>query len=723
MAMRSLIRVVAAAAVALAPALTAIPVAASGPAVGLSATSLDFGSVAWQHTSAAQVVTVTNTGDAALSISTIDFSGESVVPVDFRSPLEGCSFRTLAPGAQCQNQIVFQPQSGGPRFATVSIFDNAPDSPQQVALRGVGTGAVLAFTPRFLDFGTVPLGTTSAPLTFTAVDVGDSPVTISKVALQLPSQPFAISADACSGATLGPGQRCSVSATVTPNNIGLTEGQLVNVFDNAGTGEQTYGGAFTSLQASGGGPQLGFLNPVTTLNQGVGTVGSLPLQIFDDGTAAVQISSLAVDTTSTGFSITHDGCTGTALPAGVPSTATVTCEVDVAFAPPAVGSFQANLVIHDNELGGVHSQTLSGNGFAPVAVPSPSAIDFGFQSSGVISATQSVTLSNPSPQPLFVNSATLGGANPTAFKVTSDNCSGTTVAAGAQCTVGVAMTPPFGYLFTATLSFSDNEPSSPPTPQAVTLRGEGSSPTFDISTSALNFGAVKANSSSAPQTVTVTNISTSPLSVGFFRGAGLTSTGCSTPIPVAGSCTVSVMVNSPSVGAQSALLKISDSSFNQQVVEADWTGTTGQVFIEGPLAFGSMVQPVGSSLSTTALIRNGGQAPLSFGQLTLTNAPPATITSDQCSNHTVAPGTNCAVTVTATPTAVGFWFTNLTVPSDSVISPNPTTLFIRGLVGPTAEATFFPSSVAFSPAQVGGAEETQVVWLDNGTVAVEGAER
>src|SRR5579859_7555859 len=211
---RVLVVVVSALALALAPALAAAPVSASGPAVGLSTSALDFGQVAWQQASPIQTLTVTNTGDAPLTIQTVDLAGEPFAPEDFFSPLEGCLSRTLAPGAQCQNQVYFSPQSGGPRSSTMLLYDNAVDSPQKIALTGVGTGAVIRFTPRTIDFGIVPQGTTSGPRTFTVVNAGYTPATISKVALQSTPSDFAISTDACTGVTLGPGQRCDISATV-----------------------------------------------------------------------------------------------------------------------------------------------------------------------------------------------------------------------------------------------------------------------------------------------------------------------------------------------------------------------------------------------------------------------------------------------------------------------------------------------------------------------------
>ena len=726
MSRRIAARLAAAAVLALAPAMPAITVLASGPVVGLSASSLDFGPVAWQQSSAVQTVTVTNTGDSSLAISTIDLTGEPYVPEDFRSPLQGCFFKTLAPGAQCQNQVVFQPQSGGPRSSTMLIFDNAPGSPQQVTLAGTGTGAVIDFFPDFLDFGTVQAGATSPPMTFTTVNAGDAPVTISSAALgPVPGNSpwFTLTQNGCTGATLSPGGRCMISATVAPTAV-AGGFQSVIFTDNAGTGRQTYGKVFTGLSVNGGGPLLAQANPGPDFNNiPVGATSPVSrLQVFDGGTQPLSISGVSLDNAAAGFTIVGQSCSGTTLLVNAQSTAPATCYVDLTFTPPAAGQSIANLVFQDNELSGSHNLPLSGRGYAPAGVPAPSAIDFGFVPSGTTSTSQVVTLINPTPLPLTISSVTLTGASPNSFKITSDGCSNTAVAAGGRCAVAVAIAPPFPYLFTSTLSFSDNTASSPPVPQTVTLRGEGTSPTFTISSDELSFGSQKAFTPSAPQTITVTNTSSSASNYGFLSNLGINASGCTGSIAAGASCTVTVTVSPTSLGAQSPVFKVVDSPFgNQQVVEVDFTGITGQLFLEGQLASASIVQQVGTSATTSAVIRNGGLASLNIGQITLANNPPAAITTDNCSNHSIAPGTNCLLVVTSTPTVVGGYFFNILVPNDSLFGSSPAQFFIRGLAGPAPQPVFFPAAVSFSSQLVGAAETTQVVWLDNGVVAAGGA--
>jgi hypothetical protein len=103
--------------------------------VQLSPASLNFGSVTRRTTSAAQQVTVTNTGTAVLTITSIAIGGAN--PGDFAVAAKTCG-ATLAPAASCTVDVTFTPQARGARSGTLAIADNAAGSPQTAALTGTG---------------------------------------------------------------------------------------------------------------------------------------------------------------------------------------------------------------------------------------------------------------------------------------------------------------------------------------------------------------------------------------------------------------------------------------------------------------------------------------------------------------------------------------------------------------------------------------------------------
>jgi hypothetical protein len=106
-------------------------------AVSLSPTSLSFGNQQVNTSSATSTVTLTNSGDAALTINSIGLGGTN--PADF-AQTNTCpsSPNTLAAGASCTISVTFTPTAPDSRSASVTITDNAPGSPQSVALSGTG---------------------------------------------------------------------------------------------------------------------------------------------------------------------------------------------------------------------------------------------------------------------------------------------------------------------------------------------------------------------------------------------------------------------------------------------------------------------------------------------------------------------------------------------------------------------------------------------------------
>jgi hypothetical protein len=104
------------------------------PAVSLSPTSLTFSSQNMGTTSAAQIVTLTNSGTAALSVTNVGLSGSN--PGDF-GQTNTCG-SSVAAGANCSISVTLAPTATGARTASVSIADNASGSPQTVSLSGTG---------------------------------------------------------------------------------------------------------------------------------------------------------------------------------------------------------------------------------------------------------------------------------------------------------------------------------------------------------------------------------------------------------------------------------------------------------------------------------------------------------------------------------------------------------------------------------------------------------
>jgi probable HAF family extracellular repeat protein len=107
------------------------------PTATLSTSSLAFGSEAVSATSASKSISLTNSGAAPLSISSITLSGSTTDDFAFTKTC-GAS---LASGASCMISVTFKPVSAGGKAAVLSVADNASGSPQSVALRGTGVAS------------------------------------------------------------------------------------------------------------------------------------------------------------------------------------------------------------------------------------------------------------------------------------------------------------------------------------------------------------------------------------------------------------------------------------------------------------------------------------------------------------------------------------------------------------------------------------------------------
>jgi hypothetical protein len=113
------------------PTRTPTPTPIPAPAVSLSPTTLTFAKQTVGTTSAAKTVTLTNTGNATLNITSISASG------DF-AQTNNCGSSVVA-GAGCVIQVTFTPTRQGGRTGTVTVTDNAANSPQLVSLSGTGS--------------------------------------------------------------------------------------------------------------------------------------------------------------------------------------------------------------------------------------------------------------------------------------------------------------------------------------------------------------------------------------------------------------------------------------------------------------------------------------------------------------------------------------------------------------------------------------------------------
>jgi len=228
-------------------------------------TSLAFGNQTTGTASAAQTLTLKNTGNATLTFTAFPISGSAAF-----SETSTCG-SSLAVGASCAVSVVFTPQALGAQSATLSVSSNTSGAAPTVALTGTGTAPLapsVTLTPSSLAFGNQTQGTAGAAQMITVNNTGTAPLTGIAVSLSesqsgavsgVRSQASAItsanySASTTCGSSLNVGASCTVSVVFSPTAIGSLPGTLL-IGDNAqdspqkaplsGTGTAVAQGQFT----------------------------------------------------------------------------------------------------------------------------------------------------------------------------------------------------------------------------------------------------------------------------------------------------------------------------------------------------------------------------------------------------------------------------------------------------------------------------------------------
>jgi hypothetical protein len=192
------------------------------PIVSLSATKLAFLKTPIGQTSPAKSITLTNTGNATLNISSTTISGDFIIQNNT------CGAQVLA-GANCKVTMVFKPTAKGTRKGTLTFNDNASNSPQTVALSG--TGESIALSPNPVNYGTVVVGQSST-MAVTVTNVSTATVSLTSFTTTGATTDYSITSNTCGG-TLNAGAHCSISVKFAPTVKGKRNGQL-NVFNNGG---------------------------------------------------------------------------------------------------------------------------------------------------------------------------------------------------------------------------------------------------------------------------------------------------------------------------------------------------------------------------------------------------------------------------------------------------------------------------------------------------------
>jgi len=605
----------------------------------LSPTSLSFGNQTGGTTSAAQTVTLTNTGSTALTPTSISMTG------DF-AETDNCVNTAISAGASCAIQVTFTPTATGTRTGQLTVNANVTGGQLTAPLSGAGLSAgSVQLSPVTVSFGQVQVNTTSSPLQVTLQNSGSTTVNISSVGV---SGPFAVATNAC-GSSLAASSACQLTLTFTPTQAGTATGTL-NVVDDGGT--QT-----AALSGTGETAATDKLSPASLTFSGTidGTLSAAQTVTLTNS-GGMALTSIATSV-SGAFQVSNN-C-GTLLAANS------SCAIQVVFAPVSAGAQTGTLTVSD----ALQTQTvaLSGTGLLPPLIAlSPGSLTFASEPVGTASAAQTLTVSNTGGAPMSNVGFAITGASAASFAAAATTC-GAVLNNGSSCTVQVTFTPMAPGAAAATLTVSSSTQGVKPA--TAGLSGSGVAVAgVNVAPAQLGFVEGTLGQATAAQTVTVSNsgtVAATGLAMVVTTPFSLTQNTCGTSLPAGASCTVGVVFTPAANGTVTGALTVSSAIYTTATVAL--TGTGG-------LAGAAQVQPASLTFATTGV----GQASVAQ-TVTVTNTSASESLTDlalsvssgfQLSGSTcpttLTPGASCTAAVAFAPSSAGAQQGTLTVASSGL---------------------------------------------------------
>jgi Abnormal spindle-like microcephaly-assoc'd, ASPM-SPD-2-Hydin/Beta-propeller repeat len=543
----------------------------------------------------AGIVDTTQTGDAALTfLSYIDGAQGELTAVSFDpTNANNLIIGGLADVGNTNDPFLSVPAS----FATTEGNTNDPPFFYKISLTSPSN---LTVSPATLTFSNQVLTTTSTSQAVTVTNNGTTAITFSSIAA---SAQFG-ETDNC-GTSLAASSSCTVNVTFTPAATGAQTGTLT-LTDSDPSSPQTVGLSGTGINGT---PQAA-LSPATVAfgNQTVNTTSSAQVVVLSNpGTAALSITGVSI-TGAHPTNFADTSACGSSLAAGS------SCNISVNFTPASAASFSASLSVADNASGSPQAASLTGTGTLAQAALSPSALAFPNTTVGSTATAISTTLTNSGNATLNISSIALTGANQGDFTISANTC-GATLAASAACTISVTFSPASVASFTAAISVTDDATGSP---QSTTLSGTGVAalvPQAALSPTSLSFGNQNTGTTSAAQTVTLSNSGTAALTITSISIGGtnagnfaISANNCGTALAASASCSISLTFAPTAATSYTATISATDNAAGSPqaatlsgsgVAPADFTvssTTATQTVNPGSLASYSLV--IASSGST-----------------------------------------------------------------------------------------------------------------------------
>jgi hypothetical protein len=300
--------------------------------------------------------------------------------------------------------------------------------------------------------------------------------------------------------------------------------------------------------------------------------------------------------------------------------------------------------------------------FAPGVQAWPLSLNFGTEAIGQTSAPLTTKLTNSEASTLTISSIGLVGADAADYLVTGTTC-GSSLAAGASCTVTLTLTPSTTGTRSAVLSIADNAAN---TPQNVSLTGVGSNSNATLTPASLTYAAQVIGTSSPAQAATLTNTGSVAITITSITAtAPYTQTNnCGSSLATGANCTINVVFTPTKAGTQTGTLSVVDNGPNSPQ-KVTLTGVGSAIsFSPTSLNFGTQTLKT-SSPPQTITVKNVSTAAVAFSKISVTGSRVTSFVIQSTSTcplatGSLAAGASCTVNVVFDPQLKGALNANLT---------------------------------------------------------------
>ncbi|MGW8393076.1 choice-of-anchor D domain-containing protein [Pseudoduganella sp. HUAS MS19] len=405
--------------------------------LSLSASALDFGALL-VNAPAQRTLTLTNSGQAALSFSSIGVSGAQAGHFTLGGTCAAGA--PLAAGASCTVLVQVMPATAGAIAATLNLASNASNGNVAVGLSGIAAAPAPAVgaSPGAVAFGLWTIGAAPLAQQVTLTNSGNVALSFSSIAFS-GAAGISIAGGGDCGSSLAVGASCTVPLAFAPATTGDVAGTLLVRSNAADLSVAVTGSGTTSPVAR---PALSSSGPLAFADTRVGQQSSAQRNtLSNSGTGALKIASLVLGGSHPGdFALAGNCAADVTLSPGA------SCTIDASFKPTAAGARSADMLLVTDS-GAQFSVRLNGNASAvPAPTPalgvSPQAFDYGSTAAGGAGIVKRFVLSNTGSAALVLDSVAFSG--PFSVAAGEANACGAfplTLQAGAACELPVRFVP------------------------------------------------------------------------------------------------------------------------------------------------------------------------------------------------------------------------------------------------------------------------------------------